>query len=314
MSSRYDEIDLSGVELNSIHDRHSIVHIEDFPQPPELSREQAEALLECIPSILAGRELRSLIDSLRRAREEKKSIIWTMGAHPVKVGISRHIIALLKAGFITHLATSGAGIIHDTEIACFGHTSEDVPGTIHKGKFAVTKETGEIINPSISRAHRENLGLGEALGEDLLKMNPQNLDACITAQCYMAEIPFTVHVAIGTDVTHIHPNVDPAALGAATHRDFRIFAASISKLQGGVIVNLGSAVVLPVIIEKAIAVSQNLGFNIGKFDGYNLDFLRHYRSNLNPVRRAIESGGHGGHITGHHELTIPILTAILLAE
>jgi hypothetical protein len=314
MGSRYEEIDLSGVKLNSIHDRFSIVSIDDFPHPVVLKKEQADALLDSIPTILAGNEIRSLADSLKRAREDETPRIWTMGAHPIKVGLSRHIITLLKAGFITHLATNGAGIIHDTEIACFGRTSEDVSGTINKGEFAVTRETGEIINPAISRAHAQNLGLGEALGEDLVNLEPVNLDACIAAQCWIEEIPFTVHVAIGTDVTHIHPNVDPAALGAATHRDFRIFAASVSRLQGGVIVNLGSAVVLPVIIEKAIALTQNLGHKLQDFDGYNLDFIRHYRANLNPVQRALESGGHGANITGHHELTIPFLAALLLAD
>ncbi len=314
MASKYEEIDLSGVELQSIHDRHSIVRIEDFPEPPKLTKDQAEALLDGIPPILAGEEIRKLVASLRNARESGTPRIWTMGAHPIKVGVSRHLIALMKAGFVTHLATNGASIVHDTEIACFGHTSEDVSGTIHEGKFAVTKETGEIINPAIERAYRDGLGLGESLGEELVRRNPGNVDACLAAQCYLAEVPFTVHVAIGTDVVHIHPNADGAAIGDASYRDFRIFAASVSKLQGGLIVNLGSAVILPVVIEKAIALAQNLGYKLGKFDGYNLDFIRHYRSDLNPVRRAKEAGGHGAHIIGHHELMVPLLCALLLCD
>jgi hypothetical protein len=237
-----------------------------------------------------------------------------MGAHAVKVGLTRHLIALMDAGFITHLASNGACTVHDTEMACFGHTSEDVAGSIVCGQFAVTKETGEIINASVSRAYREKLGFGEALGEDLLKRNPPHLDLSLSAACYRLGIPFTVHVAVGTDVTHIHPSSDGAAIGDTSHRDFRIFAASVSRLHGGVIVNLGSAVVLPVVIEKAVALAMNLGYELKNFDGYNLDFIRHYRPNLNPVRRAIESGGHGAHITGHHELTIPLLAAFLLSS
>jgi hypothetical protein len=314
MPSKYDEIDLSGMRLKSIEGRESLVTIDDFTRPIKLTRSQADALLDSIPPILAGTELRWLLASLRKARESGAPRIWTMGAHSIKVGISYHLIALMEAGFITHLATNGAGVIHDTEIACFGHTSEDVTGTIKEGGFAVTKETGEIINASINRACKEKLGFGEAIGEDLLKRKAPHVDASISASCYKLGIPFTVHVAVGTDVNHIHPSINGAALGDASHRDFRIFTNSVSKLQGGVIVNLGSAVVLPVVIEKAVAVCQNLGKCLTNFDGYNLDFIRHYRSNLNPVRRAIESGGHGAHITGHHELNIPLLSAILLAE
>jgi hypothetical protein len=314
MPSKFEQLKLDDVNLFPIDERDSLVRIENFPNPLRMSKEEARKLRDSFPPILAGLEIRSLIDSLRKAREQGTPRIWSMGAHAIKVGLSRHLIALLEAGYITHIAVNGAGIVHDTEIACFGHTSEDVSGTISCGKFAVTKETGEIINIAISRAQKEALGLGESLGENLRKMNPPHVDACLSAACSRLGVPFTVHVAIGTDVFHIHPSIDPAALGDASHRDFRIFAASVSKLKGGVLVNLGSAVILPVIIEKAIALSQNLGYALSGFDGYNLDFIRHYRSNLNPVKRAIESGGHGGHITGHHELTIPLLAALLLAE
>ena len=314
MPSRYLQLDFRNVRLSSIESRHSLVRVQDFPEPLRLSLSDAEKLLNSIPSILAGNELRALVDSLRRAKESGKPRIWTMGAHPVKVGISRHLISLLEAGFITHLATNGACAIHDTEIACFGHTSEDVAGTIQVGQFAVTKETGEIINRAIKEACEKQLGLGESLGAEILRLNPPYVDYSLSAACYRAGVPFTVHVAIGTDVNHIHPSAEGALIGEASFRDFRIFAGSVSKLQGGVIVNLGSAVVLPVVIEKAIAAAQNMGFGLKEFDGFDLDFIRHYRPGLNPVKRAVESGGHGGTITGHHELTIPLLAALLLAE
>ncbi len=314
MPSKYEQIDFSKIKLNSIHNRDSLVKIQDFRDPVKLTAKQADDLLDSFPPILAGNEFRALVASLKKCRDEGTPRIWTMGAHGIKVGVSRFLIKLMEAGFITHLATNGAVVIHDTEIACFGHTSEDVSGTIQGGDFAVTKETGDIINKALSRAIVEELGFGEAIGEDILKINPEFIDSCLAVACYRMEIPFTVHVAIGTDVNHIHPSLDGAALGDATFRDFKIVAKSISKLQGGVIVNMGSAVILPVVIEKAIAASQNMGYELRNFDGFDLDFIRQYRSNLNPVRRAIESGGHGGHITGHHELTIPLLTAILLAE
>jgi hypothetical protein len=314
MPSKYEQIDFSKLKLNSIKDRDSLVKVGDFRDPVRLPKKVADELLDSFPPILAGKELRSLIGSLKKSRDDGTPRIWTIGAHCIKVGLSRFMIALMDAGFITHLATNGAGVVHDTEIACFGHTSEDVAGTINDGDFAVSKETGEIINASLKRAMDEELGFGESIGRDILALKPEHLKTCISAACYKRGIPFTVHVAIGTDVNHIHPTMNGAALGDASFRDFRIITKSISKLQGGVIVNLGSAVVLPVVIEKAIAASQNLGFGLKKFDGYNLDFIRQYRANLNPVRRAIESGGHGAHITGHHELTIPLLTSILLAE
>jgi hypothetical protein len=314
MPSKYEQIDFSKIKLNSIHDRDSLVKIQDFRDPVKLTAKQADDLLDSFPPILAGNEFRALVASLKKCRDEGTPRIWTMGAHGIKVGISRFLIKLMEAGFITHLATNGAGVIHDTEIACFGHTSEDVSGTINRGDFAVTKETGDIINKALDRAESDKLGFGEAIGEDILKMKPEFIGSCLAVACYRKEIPFTVHVAVGTDVNHIHPSLDGAALGDATFRDFKIVTKSISKLQGGVIVNLGSAVILPVVIEKAIAASQNMGYELRNFDGFDLDFIRQYRSNLNPVKRAIESGGHGGHITGHHELTIPLLTAILLAE
>jgi len=171
MTSRYEEIDLSKIKLISIKDRKSLVDIDRFPYPAKMTREQAEKLLASFPEILAGSDFRLLIDSLRNAKINGTPRIWTMGAHPVKVGISRHIIALAEAGFITHLAVNGAFTIHDTEIACFGKTSEDVASTILDGLFAMTSETGEIINGSVKRAYEDELGLGEALGRDLLKMN-----------------------------------------------------------------------------------------------------------------------------------------------
>lgn len=314
MPSGYEEIELDKVRLYSIDERKSLVGIDVFPHPARLSRREAAKIIDSFPPMLAGNELRLLIASLKKARDEGMPRIWAMGAHPIKVGLSRHIIALMEAGFITHLATNGAGIIHDSEMACFGHTSEDVAGTIHQGRFSVTKETGEMINSAAKIAADDELGLGEAMGKSIRERNPPHLDVGISAACYRLKIPFTVHVAIGTDVTHIHPSMDPAAFGEATHRDFRILAKTISKLHGGVIVNLGSAVVLPVVIEKAIALVQNLGYGIEKFDGFNLDFIRHYRPGLNPVKRATEVGGHGAHITGHHELTIPLLCLFLLAE
>lgn len=313
MASRYEEINFKKVNLLPIADRCSLVSADKFSEPVRLTKAQADLLLKSFPDILAGTELRSLIHSLLNARETGSPRIWAMGAHAIKVGLSRHLIALMEAGFISHLAVNGAFTVHDTEISCFGHTSEDVASSIVCGEFAVTKETGDLINLVIKNAKDNGMGFGEALGKTMFESNPRFVDLCVSASAYRFNIPFTVHVAVGTDVTHIHPEADGAAIGETSFRDFRIFVSSVSRLKGGIIINLGSAVVLPVVIEKAIAVARNLGYGLDPFDGFNLDFIRHYRPGLNPVKRAIESGGHGGHITGHHELVLPLICAVLLA-
>ena len=220
----------------------------------------------------------------------------------------------MRRGYITHIGLNGAGIIHDAELALYGHTSEDVSASINIGKFAVTKETSEFLNPAINAGVADGMGIGEAVGKAIVELNPGRLDISVVGQAYALDVPLSVHIAIGTDFIHMHPNADGAAYGEGSLRDFYLIAKAISELKGGgVIWNVGSAVVLPVVIEKAIALCQNLGYSIDGFMGVNYDFIQHYRPNLNPVKRAREVGGKGIAITGHHELMLPLTAALLFA-
>ena len=311
MKSKYEQIDLSKLNLISIHERKSIVNVADFGKPDEINPKHLTGLFKCLPNILAAKQLKNLARKLLELKKENKPVIVTMGAHNVKVGVSPFIIDLMKNGFITAIGVNGAFAIHDTEIALFGETSEDVKASINTGLFAVTKETGDFMNSALKNLP-DGLGLGEAYGKALFETETPHGDVSVLKQAYALSIPLTVHVAFGTDFIHLHPEMDGALMGEGTMRDFKIFANQISKLtDGGVIINIGSAVVMPVVIEKSIAVCQNLGFSLKNFMGVNLDFIKDYRSTLNPVRRAVEVGGEAVEIIGHHEINIPLLWGML---
>jgi hypothetical protein len=235
-----------------------------------------------------------------------------MGAHVIKCGLSPLIVDLMNEGFVSSVALNGGGLIHDTEIALFGRTSEDVSEEIKNGRFGMVRETGEFINNAVSDGVKEGFGLGECVGRRILKENPENLKYSITANCAKKKIPVTVHVAFGTDTIHAHPSFDAAATGVATHRDFRLYAAVVGKLSGGgVYLNVGSAVVLPEVFLKAVSLNRNLGVALSSFTCVNLDFMRQYRAQENVLSRP---GGKPISIVGHHELTIPLLYKMLVEE
>ncbi|MBU1023523.1 hypothetical protein KKB99_04455 [bacterium] len=313
MKSRHEQIDLARLNLISIHDRKSIVTVEDFGHPEKIDTKALKSLFNALPNILAAENLKNLAKKLVDLKNHGKPIILTLGAHNVKVGVSPFIIDLMKKGFISAIGVNGAFVIHDTEIALFGRTSEDVKAHISLGKFAVTKETSDFLNLAMDKYIPEGLGLGESYGKALNETETPYGDVSIVKQAYIHEIPLTVHVAIGTDFIHMHPSMNGALLGEGTLRDFKIFTHQISKLSdGGAIVNIGSAVVLPVVIEKAIAVCQNIGFDLKNFLGVNFDFMKHYRTSLNPLTRAKEVGGEAIEIIGHHEINIPLLWGMLM--
>jgi hypothetical protein len=308
MKSRYDEIDLSSLKLISIHERKSLVRVEDFGHPEKIDPKALVAMLEGLPDILAAHDLKKLARKLHEFRDGGKPVIVTMGAHNVKVGVSPFIIDLMKHGFISAIGVNGAFAIHDSEIALYGKTSEDVKAHINLGLFAVTKETSDFLNGAAERYVPEGLGLGESYGKALVDSKPSHGDVSIVLKAYEYGIPLTVHVALGTDFIHVHPSMKGAILGEGSMRDFRIFAKQVSRLtDGGAIINIGSAVVMPVVIEKAIAVTSNMGCGPKNILGVNLDFMKHYRTGLNPLCRAIESGGEAIEIIGHHEINIPLL-------
>ena len=235
-----------------------------------------------------------------------------MGAHVIKVGLNPILIDLMERSIITGIALNGAGIIHDAEVAMAGRTSEEVGEVLGSGAFGAAKETGEELNNAINKGARENAGMGEAIGQYLLDQDFPYNHLSLLATARRLDIPLTVHVAIGTDIIHIHPSADGGAIGKTSHQDFKLFCSMVADLKDGAYLNIGSAVMLPEVFLKAVTVSRNLGHEVTNLTTVNLDFIRHYRPTVNVVNRPTQDGGKGYHITGHHELMLPLLAAGLL--
>lgn len=265
-----------------------------------------------LPDILAAADLRLAADTIARARLAGRGVAIGMGAHAIKVGLSPMIVDLMERGVLTSVALNGAGIIHDFELALAGRTSEDVGPGLDRGRFGMARETGAILNGVIREAARRGEGLGEALGRHLEEKKFPNRRLSIVAAGHRLGLPVTVHVAIGTDIIHMHPSADGAAIGATSLRDFHRLAEVVAGLSGGVYVNLGSAVVLPEVFVKALNLARNLGHPVRPLFTLDLDFLRHYRPGVNVVSRPTAAGGRGVHVTGHHELLFPVLAGAVL--
>jgi hypothetical protein len=313
--SRYSEKPLSFDALKTvpIDARGGKVRIEDFARP--YTRGGVNAWLDSLPKILAADSFRGVIEAVRRAREQKRAILWGMGGHVIKCGLADVLLDLARRGWITAFVMNGAASIHDFEIAIAGQTSEDVEAVLPDGRFGAAEETGREMNVAIVEGARDGIGMGEALGRRLEKLaKPEFAPHSIVYGAYQVSIPLTVHVAMGTDTPHTHPAADGAAIGSATHRDFRLLCSLVRGLDGGgVYLNLGSAVVLPEVFLKAVSVVRNLGHSLAGFTTVNFDFLQHYRPKVNVVERPhARSGGRGYAITGHHELMIPLLAAALV--
>jgi hypothetical protein len=314
--SRYSEEPLSfdGLKTVPIDARGGKVAVEHFARPYRKG-EGIEGLLESMPKLLAADSFGGVIDAVRRAREQKRAILWGMGGHVVKCGLGDVLLDLMKRGWITGFVMNGAASIHDFEIAIAGQTSEDVEAVLPDGRFGAAEETGREMNIAIVEGARDGIGMGEALGRRLeTAAKPEFAAHSILCGAYAAKIPVTVHVAVGTDTPHTHPHADGAAIGTSTHHDFRLLCSLARGLdRGGVYLNIGSAVVLPEVFLKAVSVVRNLGNPLGEFTTVNFDFLQHYRPKLNVVERPhAKSGGRGFAITGHHELMIPLLAAALI--
>jgi deoxyhypusine synthase len=304
---------LEGVHTYPLRSRPSKVSVQDFARVARAGASVAE-WVESLPRILAGRDFRGVIDALRRARRKRKPIIWGLGGHVIKVGLAPVLIDLMKRGYLTAMALNGAAMIHDFEIALAGKTSEDVPAVLGRGRFGMAEETGRYINEAIAEGDREGFGIGEAVGRFLLKHRGARFRRySLLAAAYKARVPVTVHVAIGTDIIHNHPAIDPRATGAGTHRDFRLLAAIVKKMDGGgVYLNVGSAVVLPEVFVKCVSLVANLGHAPRGITTVNLDFIQHYRPQQNVVLRpAATRRSRGYALTGHHEVMIPLLAAVL---
>jgi len=305
-----DPLEFKGLKTVGLAERGGKVRRVDFATPYAAGA-GVRALIESLPHILAGDSFRAVIYAMLNARAEGKPIVWSLGGHVVKCGLAPVLIDLMRRGFVTAFAMNGAAAIHDFEIALAGHTSEDVESVLPDGRFGSARETGEEMNSALT----PDLGAGEAYGRRLQDAaRPEFAPASILHQAYSANVPVTVHIAIGADTPHTHPLANGAALGEATHRDFRLFCSLVARLHdGGVFVNAGSAVIMPEVFLKAVSVVRNLGHPLANFITVNLDFLQHYRPRVNVVERPhAHAGGRGYALTGHHEIMIPLIAAALI--
>jgi hypothetical protein len=312
--SIYDQrpIDLTPLRTYSLFERPSKVSVRDFAKPHERGA-SVKAFLESLPRVLAGEDLRALVESIHRARRRGKPVLVGLGGHVIKCGLAPILIDLLRRRLITGVAMTGAGLIHDFEIALCGATSEDVDASLGEGQFGMAEETGRLINEAIGEGYRDGLGLGEALGRALHRLDPPYKAFSLLHAAYAERVPVTVHVSLGADITHLHPSASGAAIGATSHRDFLLFCTLVREMDGGgVYLNLGSAVMLPEVFLKAVTVARNLGVRLRDITTANFDFIQHYRPMTNVVRRPVAGVGRGFALTGHHEILIPLLAAALI--
>jgi hypothetical protein len=308
--SRHEQIDLSKVKTVSMGSRKSKVRVKDFAQvvAPE---DWFQHLDKVFPRLLAGNDFREIVGRILSAVRGNKPVIFMLGAHVIKCGLSTIIVDLIRRGVVSAVAMNGAGAIHDVEIAVWGHTSEDVVASLADGSFGMALETADLINGAISKAPPDQ-GFGECLGDMLCQMDPPHGDYSILAAGFRSSIPVTVHVALGTDVVHQHPSTNGAAIGELSYRDFKVFAQCISQIDGGgVVVNFGSAVLLPEVFLKALSLARNIRGKVGGFTTANFDMIRHYRPTMNLLQRPAQTGGRGFEIIGHHEIMIPLLAGAI---
>lgn len=309
----YEEFDLSGVRTYPLASRKSKANAQDAARPARSGQTVAE-FVDSLPDILAGSDFKAIVAALRRARESGGGIIWGLGAHVIKTGVSPVLIDLMERGFVSALAMNGAGIIHDFELALSGSTSEDVDEALGPGRFGMAEETGTLLNAAINEGVAAGLGIGQAVARRLVKLNPSHAHHSLLVAAARHEIPVTVHIAIGTDIIHMHPHASGAALGEGSLRDFRYFVSNVARLNRGVYLNCGSAVVLPEVFLKAVALARNKGISLEGLTAVNLDFMRMYRPQTNVVSRPVAGIGKGYSLVGHHEILIPLLAAALRAD
>lgn len=308
----FEPLDFGQTRTFPLADRPNKVDLGDFARPHRAGAPTSD-FLAGLPNILAGGLVRRIADWWAQAVRNRKVVLFTCGAHVLKVGLTPVLVDLMDRRALSAVALNGAGAIHDVEFAMQGQSSEDVSAGIRTGRFGMVRETGEFLNRATARAAREGLGLGEALGRQIEEEALPHRDVSLLAQAWKRDVPVTVHVSPGSDIHHSHPSTSGEDLGAATFRDFRMLCGVVAAIRpGGVIMNVGSAVVLPVTLEKAFAAARNQGHPVEGFLGVNLDFLQHYRANNNTVGRARELGGEGCSLTGHHEIMVPLLAAALI--
>jgi hypothetical protein len=313
---------LGGVRTYPLASRKSKVNVGEFATAAG-TKISLVKFLDSLPKILAAQDLRDLLRAIQLAKKQKRAILWGMGGHVIKVGLGPVLVDLMRKGFVSGIAMNGAALIHDFEVALAGNTSEDVETGLSEGQFGMAEETGKYINEIAKLAQRIRIGYGEAAGQYLTSgvLSPKHAEASVLISAYKLRIPVTVHVAIGTDIPHIHPAADGSALGAATQTDFRLFCAMVQQMdKGGVFLNWGSAVLLPEIFLKAVSVVRNLGVALQPITTANFDFIQHYRPMQNVVKRPTAASKYnkgpksrGFAMTGHHEILLPLVAAALAA-
>jgi hypothetical protein len=308
-------INVSDLKTYPLKKRHSKVRISDFAKPWRKGGSFSR-FYRALPDILAVKTLRAVARAIAQAHRRGRPVIVGIGAHVIKVGLTPILVTWMEQGLITAVAMNGAGIIHDFELALMGHTSEEVDDEIDDGRFGMTEETGRILNEAITQGHRNGQGMGEAVGQYITRWKNEfpNRRTSVLATGATLGIPVTVHVAVGTDVIHMHPAADGAAIGATSLLDFRRLAAVVAGMEGGVYLNIGSAVVLPEVFLKTVSLGRNLGHTLSNITTVNMDFLSHYRPLTNVVRRPTQKGGKGYSLIGHHEIMLPLLVAAVAEE
>jgi hypothetical protein len=307
----YEEFDLSGIRTYPLASRKSKAHERDFASPVRAGS-TLRSFLDSLPKILAAADFKAVVDAVAGARAAGRGVLWGLGAHVIKTGLSPVIVDLMERGFVSALAVNGAVIIHDFELALCGSTSEEVDDALGPGRFGMADETGTLLNRAINDGVRDGLGIGQAVGRRLRALAPAHESLSVVAAAARLDIPITVHVALGTDITHMHPDASGSAIGEGSLRDFRFLVSNVARLGGGVYLNCGSAVVLPEVFLKAVALARNRGIALEGLTTVNLDFMRLYRPHTNVVTRPTTGIGKGYSLVGHHEIMIPLLAAAIL--
>jgi len=315
-------LNLGEIATYPLASRKSKVSVADFARPPA-ANSSLTRWLDTLPDILAAQDLRALLAAIHAAKRARRALLWGLGGHVIKTGLGPVLGELMRRGFITGIALNGAGLIHDFEVALCGQTSEEVEAGLGQGKFGMATETGLFLNQIASTAAFTGIGYGEAAGRFLAsrRLDPRHAQASVLVNAYQRKIPVTIHLAIGTDIPHMHAAADGAALGAASHHDFRLFCSLVKEMHpGGVYLNWGSAVLLPEVFLKAVSVVRNLGVPLESITTANFDFIQHYRPLENVVRRPTAAGrgrasaAKGYAITGHHEIMLPLVAAALRSQ
>jgi hypothetical protein len=309
----FPPLDFGRIRTYPIRERPNKVHLDELARVWNAGGSFSQ-FLDSLPRILIGNDFRAIVEATVAAVKHHRPVLVMMGAHPIKCGLNPVFVDLMRRGIVNALAFNGAGAIHDFELAMIGETSEDVQRGLDDGSFGMIDETGKRMNAALAEGVRQGIGAGRALGEAILTGRFANKDLSILHQGVASKIPVTVHIAIGTDIIHQHPTTDGSVLGEATYLDFQKFASVVAQLEGGVALNIGSAVIMPEVFLKALTIARNLGHTVDNFTTANFDMIRQYRPSENVVKRPTHKGGRGFSITGHHELLVPLWAAAVIEQ